>query len=223
MQVLASPAEVSVLRQLPDTVLARILAASRELQVRKDAIVFRRGDAAALYLLQRGRVAIHAELAGVESNGALLLAIARAGQLFGEASLFSGSHVNEARALEASIIRQLDARACRAALEAHPRAALALTTLMAERRMVAEARLCELASASVQRRVLLQLQRFAGEASVGDSRGRIIADRLTHEELGRLVGASRVAVSRALGALRRCGHITVSGRRFIVPHETAAA
>jgi CRP-like cAMP-binding protein len=63
----------------------------------------------------------------------------------------------------------------------------------------------------------LQLRRLAVDAGVVDSRGRIIADRLTHEELARLIGASRVAVSGALVALRRSGHIAMSGRRFIVP------
>ncbi len=173
---------------------------------------FRPEDAPAVYALLCGRVAIRARPApAIEID----LFVRHPGQLFGEVSLLLGQHAHEAQALVAVTAGRIDAAALLSVLAQSQPATLALARLIAERLARAEARLGEIALRGVKERLLLALQRLAAEAGVRDSRGWLLA-QVTQEELGRLVGTSRVAVNHALAALRAENHIAASGRRIVV-------
>ena len=60
------------------------------------------------------------------------------------------------------------------------------------------------------------LHSVAREQGKVDRRGLIIDFPLTHEELGFLIGAHRVSVTRAMAALKQRGHIRYEGRELIV-------
>jgi CRP-like cAMP-binding protein len=65
-------------------------------------------------------------------------------------------------------------------------------------------------------KVLCDLAREHGEST---EKGLVLRLRLTHEELGALVGAHRVSVSRALKALRDSGKVVQQGRTLLFPRE----
>jgi CRP/FNR family transcriptional regulator len=202
-----------VLQVLPQTAIAVLVRACRMITVRKGQMLFVPGDAAAVYAVQRGRVAI---LARPEAGQEIELFTRHRGELFGEASLWFDHQINEARALHDGVVLRLQAAAARAALDDSLAATLALASLMARRLALVEERIGEVAVHSVKQRLLRVFARLKAGARAADTRGYLLPDRLTQEELASMVGASRIAVSQALRALRRTGHIRMSGRRIIV-------
>ncbi len=197
---------------MPESLWRGLQPQCRLVSVTEGDAFFRPGDAPAVYALLRGRAAIRARPApAIEVD----LFLRHPGQLFGEVSLLLGQHANEARALVAATAGRIDAAALRAVLAKSQPTTLALARLIAERMAVAETRLGEVAPRGVKHRLLRALQRLAAEAEMHDSRGWLLPE-VTQEELGRLVGASRVAVNHALGALRTENCIAMAGRRIIV-------
>ncbi len=202
-----------VVRLLPEDVVAGLARESRTVHARKGQVLFLSGDPAGVFVLLHGRVGIFAR----PTPGTEMEIFRRCrNELFGELSLWFDKHVNEARALERSLAVRIPAEGFRSALAKSQPAMLALVALLAKRLAVAEARLGEIGVHSVKERLLRVFARLTAGARAADSRGDLLPDRLTQEELASLVGASRVAVSHALGTLKRTGDITVSGRRIIV-------
>jgi CRP/FNR family cyclic AMP-dependent transcriptional regulator len=135
----------------------------------------------------------------------------RASETFGELSLLLDKQANEARAWESGLVLRIDAGAVHRELQNSPAAALALAKLVAERMTLAEARLGEVALHAVKERLRRLLEHLAVAAGVRDSRGHLLRDGLTHEELAHMVGVGRVAVTRALRQLEREGAILRAG------------
>ncbi len=73
----------------------------------------------------------------------------------------------------------------------------------------------------LEKRLLKALTDLAREHGQETDEGIILRLRLTHEELGALVGAHRVSVSRALKALRDSGRVIQQGRTFFFPAKRA--
>lgn len=193
---------VAVLRLLTEPELAALASRCRTIATAMGQPLFVPGDSPAVYTLIRGRVTILRRPApGVE----LELFIRTRGQLFGEASLFLGRQVDEARAETSALAIRIAAKALRPVLVNSSTAAQALGLLLAERLEIAEARLSEGAIHSVPKRLLLLLERLARAAAIQDGRGLLLPDYLTHDELAHLLGTTRESVSRALGQLRREG------------------
>ncbi|MFI5395818.1 MAG: Crp/Fnr family transcriptional regulator [Candidatus Binatia bacterium] len=139
--------------------------------------------------------------------------------MFGEVSLLLNRQINEARAVQESEGLSIDAGLMRAVLRQDPNAVAALGRIIGERIALTETRLGDLAVRGVKERLGLVLDELAVADGVSDSRGYLIRDRLTQIELAQMVGASRVAVNRALTELRRSGQIIIDGRRIVIPHR----
>lgn len=208
-------AQAPVLRDLSSQWFATLISTCQEIRLPKGSILFSSGSRPAVYVAMRGRVetVIYSHCGSAVQLGAY-----RPGDLFGAASLLLGRQAHEARALEPAVVAAFAADTFRAALEANPSALWALAALLAEGSALLESRLIDLALRDVPGRVLDALVGIARTTTVSDRRGRIITDRVTHEELARLVGANRVSVSRALSLLRRRGDIAMCGRHVVVPH-----
>ncbi|MCC7495318.1 MAG: Crp/Fnr family transcriptional regulator [Fimbriimonadaceae bacterium] len=84
--------------------------------------------------------------------------------------------------------------------------------------------LTDLGLYAVRERVLRVLVRLARERGSSDAAGRLVAPRVTQEELASLVGASRVMVSNALRDLREAGDVEpAAGRRLLLTATPQAA
>jgi CRP/FNR family transcriptional regulator, cyclic AMP receptor protein len=165
------------------------------------------------YAILRGRVTILARPAPDVEVG---LFIRRRGELCGEMSFWFGRQVNEVRGAESSWIARIPVDGLQQALHESAPATLALSALLAKRAADAEARLGEVMVHGVKQRLVLLLERLAAGAAIQHPQGALLLDPFTHEELSRMIGASRVAVSQALAALRESRQIIMSGRRIIV-------
>lgn len=214
--VSARLAAVEVLGELPQRVRSALAHRCRTGSVTKGSVVFVPGDPPALFVVERGRIVI---LNRPSEDTEIELFDRHPGELFGELSLLLDEQVDEARAAESTLLFRIDGHALQSALRESQPATLALATLLARRMSLAEARIGGVTFHKVKERLLLLLDQLAADGGIADSRGYLLRDRLTHEELARMVGASRVSVSRALSQLRRAGQVVLSGQRIVVQHR----
>jgi CRP/FNR family transcriptional regulator len=98
-----------------------------------------------------------------------------------------------------------------------PEVGLRMMELLAERLGESNERMAEIARKEVLPRLAGQVLRLLEAEGVVDRRGgQRLPTAYTHGELGAMVGATRVAVNRAMRRLREEGAIEVRGRRIHV-------
>ena len=103
-----------------------------------------------------------------------------------------------------------------------PEVGLRMMDLLARRLGSTNERMAEIARKEVFSRLASQLLRLLkGEGVVGRQGGQTLPTAYTHEELGAMVGANRVAVTRALGRLQDEGMVEVRRRRIHVGNPEA--
>jgi CRP-like cAMP-binding protein len=170
---------------------------------------------AGLYLLRRGAI----KVVRVSSDGkALLLELAADDEIFGEMTLF-GENLEDAtyaEALEASAIEILDRVALSRLLAARSQLALELTELVSAKRMELERRLESHVLRKVPHRLATELLRLAARYGTIEPAGTALRVRLSQQDLGALIGASREMVSLTLAEFRRRGLVSARGRCLIV-------
>ncbi len=71
---------------------------------------------------------------------------------------------------------------------------------------------------NIEDRLHLVLQNVAKEQGSEDERGYVLHFSMTHEELGFLIGAHRVSVTRAMNSLKQNGKIAYDGKSLIITH-----
>ena len=99
----------------------------------------------------------------------------------------------------------------------NPEVGLRMMDLLAERLGSTSERLAEVANKEVVSRLASQTLRLVESEGVVDRRGGYsLPSAYTHEELGAMVGANRVAVTRALGKLQEEGAVEMRRRRIHV-------
>jgi CRP/FNR family cyclic AMP-dependent transcriptional regulator len=95
----------------------------------------------------------------------------------------------------------------------NPEVGLRMMDLLAERLGSTSERLAEVANKEVVSRLASQILRLVESEGVVDRRGGYsLPSAYTHEELGAMVGAGRVAVTRALGSLQEEGAVELRQR-----------
>ena len=165
-----------------------------------------------LYVLKKGRAHIYeVSPEGEETT----LSVVEEGNIFGEMVLtgqsLSGMYV---RALEPSVVCSLKRADLERIILGHPEVGLRLVRRLSEQLREAEIRLTEIANKGVAARLASLILRHADKEGVLTEEGVMIPTRYTHERLGTMIGAKRVAVSRAFNLLRQQGAVE-SRRRHI--------
>jgi CRP-like cAMP-binding protein len=179
--------------------------------------IYERGDV----LFHQGDVTRHAVL--IESgsvkivvrrpDGAYLsLAVRGPNDLVGEMAAFDGSPRSAgAVAMSRVEVHVIDAPAFEAFVRANSNVAWMLLRSMAERQRDTDQRRLSQATASVSHRVAAELLDMAEREVAFDSDGGLL---VSQSELAEAVGATREAVAKALGELRRAGVIETARRRM---------
>ena len=103
-----------------------------------------------------------------------------------------------------------------------PQVGLRMMDLLAERLAESNERMAEVAHKEVLPRLAGQILRLLeGEGVVDREGGQRLRTAYTHEELGAMIGAGRVAVTRALGELQEEGAVEMRSRRIRVRNREA--
>jgi len=175
----------------PDRLVTRRVAAGEA--------VFRQGDATvAVYRVEQGRVRLVRHL---EDGSSVALHVARAGDGFAEAALFSDVYHCDAVAEVDAVLTQAPKADLLAALEADPRASLAFARMLATQVRDLRARLELRNIRAAPERILAWLKLQAS--------GTPPAVRLDRPwtEIAAEIGLTHEAIYRALAALERDGRI----------------
>jgi CRP/FNR family transcriptional regulator len=98
----------------------------------------------------------------------------------------------------------------------HPHIGLQIIRNMSERITWLTDQVGNLTVTNIGERLHRVLRSVAREQGKIDQRGVVLNFPLTHEELGFLIGAHRVSVTRAMAALRQTGRIRVDGKELII-------
>jgi CRP-like cAMP-binding protein len=165
------------------------------------------------FLLLEGRVRIYRLEAGQE----VTISVLEAGEMFGEAAFTSrdgkGSH---AQAIAASKIAFLNRSTFYRLIQREPEVGIRTIELLGERLSFYEQRIADMGLKKVPARLASLILQLVETHGIVTGKGRYrLSTQYTHEQLALMIGAKRVAVSRAMKGLRKAGAVE-TGRRHIV-------
>lgn len=184
--------------------------------------LFRQGDRAVnMWLVKAGSVKLWKTS---EDGRVLTLDIRKAGDLLGENVLMEegGTYPVTATCLGPTDVCGIDRATFELLVTNHPSVGLMVIRNLSRRIDHLSGKLGALSESSLEDRlyeVLVNVARDVGTPSRG---GWTISFPLTHEEIGFLVGAHRVSVTRALGRLRDTGRVQTSGKALFVQDASSA-
>lgn len=192
----------------PETVEEIAAHGKRRALVRGD-VLFREGDeAAAMYIVLSGRLAI--VIVNPIDHRETVVSLMEHGDLFGEMSLLDDlPRSASARALESSEVLEIPFAPVAAAFDADPRMLRGVSRLLARRVRVTDEALADSVFLDVTGRTakrLLELADGADEFTLP----------VTQEELAGMVGASRERVNKAIASFIRLGWLEQHDRRYTI-------
>lgn len=194
----------------------RIQAMTRKPVYKKGEMLFWESDpATTVFLVTEGRV----KLFKISEEGKeIILGFLTPHDLFGEEVLFSESTRSlSAVAMDTTRLCVCAKRDFEALIQQEPPLAMKVIQTLGEKLNQATAQVVDLALHDVKHRVVHVLVRLAKAYGTETPQGLSLDFRLTHEDIGALVGASRVMVTHVLQELRQAGDIALDGRsRFII-------
>jgi CRP-like cAMP-binding protein len=188
---------------------------SRRRRYRRGAVIFREADRCeGVIVLLAGRVKVTSHtLAGTE----VVLAVRGPGALLGELSAIDGgSYSGTVQALEPVTALVTPLAEFTAYLQSHGRVAYLLTRILVNRLRDADRKRIEFGAHDTTGRVAARLLELAERFGQPGPDGITIGLPLSQDELAGWTGASREAVSKALGALRSAGAIRTSRLRVVI-------
>ena len=170
------------------------------------------GDA--MFVIINGRVKV---VIFGESGREVTLSTMRAGDSFGEMSLFDQSPRSaHCVAIEPTSLLVLAREDLMRHIQAHPRTALNLLGEMARRLRRADESIAQLALCDVNERLVHRLVSLAREEGAQSPEGLVVRRRPTQQELANMIGSCRETISRAFNQLARDGLIIPRGRSLVV-------
>jgi CRP-like cAMP-binding protein len=205
---------------LGDADRAALLALVRRRSHAAGDVLLREGEPGNdVVVVLRGRVKL---VAGISDGRPVLLAVRGEDDLLGELSALDGRpRTATAVALEPVDAGYLAATVLRAYLVEHPRAALGLMRLLADRLREADQGRVDLSAHDALGRVAARLLELCERYGEPCEEGLRIDLPITQDDLASWTGSSRQAVARALGLMRSLHWVTTS-RRTIVVHDVEA-
>src|ERR1700730_11270623 len=186
--------------------LRRILAEARSIGCRRsDVIVSEGGDAAELFVVRSGRIAIGRQSPdGRES----LIALMEGGELSGDMPLFEGEHRwAQARALEPSELLCVPYAPIKTVLEERPQLLWDVVAMLSSRLRSTDSALADSVFLDVTGRTAKRLLELSGDADE-------FLLPITQEEVAGWVGASPGRVNKAISAFVRLGWVEQVDRRY---------
>ena len=176
------------------------------------------GSTERIYMVKEGRVRLY----HVTENGQeVTTAVLGPGQLFGLGALFaSNGNATFAEALDVTLVCDAAAQDFITMMAHHPILMAKVMMAMARQMLRLESTIESMASRPVAGR-LAELVITLAEQAERSPNGAILLPAYSHEEMGKMIGATRESVSRALGDWRRAGIISSRGRRILIQKPAA--
>ncbi len=163
-----------------------------------------------LFTIKRGRVRVYAT---DPQGGEFTLEVVGEGTVFGEMALGPRRlRAAYARAVEPSLVAFLSRGDLEDLVRDNPEVGIRLVRLLSDRLRVCHDRMADFANKNVSARLASLILYLVQREGVATDEGYEIPTRYTHERLGTMIGAGRVAVSRAFAGLRKGGAVERRGQ-----------
>ena len=178
--------------------------------------IYQRGmPADGVFVVLRGRVVLRSR---VKAGRGFVPAIAGPGETFGGEGLSAGAPAStDARAEEECETLHLSGERFRALVRERPMHALALIGQVMYQHAVLLERLRELATFSVEQRLVTTLLRLREQGALDEVEGRVVLEGPQYRLLCEMVGATRESVSIVVNRLIGDGLARRHGAGFLVP------
>ena len=178
--------------------------------------IYQRGAPAdGVFVVLRGRVVLRSR---VKAGRGFIPAVAGPGETFGGEGLgATATCATDARAEEECETLHLSGERFRALTRERPTHALALMGQVMHQHGVLLERLRELATLSVEQRLVTTLLRLREQGTLGEAEGRLTLDGAQYRLLCEMVGATRESVSIVVNRLIGDGLARRHGAGFVVP------
>ena len=198
----------------PEELGAMTRAARRKVYQRGQEVFSQGGRANKMFLIKAGRV----KLSKITEDGdKLTLDIRKAGDFLGENMLLEDTkYPLSATCLEDTLVCGFTKKDFEKLVLDHPPIGLQVIKTLSKRIDWLTSRVGSLSFTNLEDRLYNVLTQFAQEHGIKSQKGSAIQFPLTHEELGFLVGAHRVSITRAMKALKESGKIIQEGRTLIL-------
>lgn len=190
------------------------LSAAAAQVLRRGEVVFREGEpAAALYLVESGRIKLTQLAAGGQE---VIMRYLAPGDAFAAVALFEGStYPVTARATERTRLQAWSREVLRELVRDHPLFEVNLLRIVSSHTREALSRVRELATEPVPQRLARTLLRLARQVGRQEG-GGVGVERITQQELAEIAGTSVPTVSRTLADWERAGLVEVGRGRFVL-------
>jgi CRP/FNR family transcriptional regulator, cyclic AMP receptor protein len=163
-----------------------------------------------LFLIKSGRVMVYT----LSPRGKQLTLILLGGGTVLTSRRMQGLH---AKALEPSVVTFMGRQYLEHLIHKRPEVGLRLLDLLADRLRAMDQRMCDVVHKDVPARLAaLILQLLESEGIVESKGGYRLPTKYTHDQLAAMIGAKRVAVTRAFKHLREAGIVETKQRRIHV-------
>jgi CRP/FNR family transcriptional regulator, cyclic AMP receptor protein len=200
--------QVDVLEPLSEEELEELAARCPDIRLEKGQEFYQPQEhGGGLFLIKEGRVLVY-EL--TSSGQQLTLALLGAGTAL-TARRLQGLH---ARALEPTVLAFMRREDLKYFLRRKPEIGLHLMDLLAERLRLMDARMSDVIHKEVPARLASLILQLLSEEGIVVGGDHVIPGPYTHEQLGTMIGAKRVAVARAFKRLREAGAVEVERYRI---------
>ena len=202
-------------RDLPNETLKAMSQSAIRYRKQRGEQIFLEGDLAkTMFLIKGGRIKL-SKLS--ESGNELILGYRKPGDFIGENVLTdAGTYPCSAWCQEETLVCGFSRQQFNALILEHPHIGLQIIRNMSERINWLSDQVGNLATANIEDRLYRVLQNVAKEHGAEDERGYILNFTITHEELGFLIGAHRVSVTRAMNTLKHNGKIAADGKSLVI-------
>ena len=206
---------VDILSRLEPHEVEALRAKLRRRSFSRGEVVFQQGDPGdRLYFVADGLVKIAIISGEGRENDIALIA---PGDCFGEMSMFdSGSRSATAIAMEATQVLTLSREDFLDFMHHHSQVAIRIIALLARRLRATDQMVGDMVFLDVPTRVGKKLLELARLYTEGATPSASVTVQLGQEELSGLVGCTREAVTRALGAYRRMGLVATAHRKITI-------
>lgn len=180
----------------------------------KNSVIINEGDHTdSLYVILSGKVKIFLT---DDQQKEVIVAIHREGDYFGELALLDEAPRSASvMTMEPCSLLIVSRGAFERHLASDPKLAISLMRGLAARLRATTENVKSLALLDVYGRIARTLLQFAKE----QDGHHVIDDRLTHQDLANMVGASREMVSRIMKDLARGGYIKTEGKRITIKEK----
>lgn len=141
--------------------------------------------------------------------------------MFGEAALVEEPEGTYAEILEPSRIAFLSVKILRQTIRNNPEVGIKIAELLVRRLQLYADKMADLTLKEIPARLASLLLWLAEIEGTVIADGYQVPSRHTHEQIGAMIGAKRVAVTRAMSKLRKDGVIETDRKRVLIKDREA--